>query len=70
MSLLYEMEKYGLADCEFNRNLWNRQFLTDDIMAMAHWSPDKVSILGAMDNDTLYALWRDYVNLTAKELTE
>lgn len=69
MSLLSEMEKYGLADCEFNRNLWNRQFLTDDILAMAQWKPDKIAILNAMDNDALYALWRDYVNLTTKELT-
>jgi hypothetical protein len=22
MSLLQEMEKYGLADCEYNRKLW------------------------------------------------
>jgi hypothetical protein len=70
MSLLYEMEKHGLADCEFNRYLWNRQFLIDDVMAMTHWSPDKTNLLSVMDNDTLYALWRDYVNLTTKELTE
>jgi hypothetical protein len=68
MSLLYEMEKYGLADCEQNRSYINsRKFMVQDIMAMQQLKPEQVQFLEKVNDDGIYKLWRDLVNLTLSE---
>jgi len=50
MSLLQEMEQFGLADCEFNRNLWEEETIKkilelsdciEDHLIIIHQSNDK-----------------------------
>ena len=50
MSLLQEIEKYGLADCEFNRNLLNRNLLPDSISIEWHFT-DIQEIDDTLTND-------------------
>jgi hypothetical protein len=78
MSLLSEMEKHGLADCEFNNTLTNRQFMQDDISAMmkalSGYEPIRTyEIMLKLSDDGLYQLWRDLMTIqqsTMKESTE
>lgn len=68
MSLLYEMEKHGFADCEQNRSYINsRKFMVQDIMAMQQLKSEQVQFLDMVNDDGIYKLWRDLVNLTLSE---
>lgn len=78
MSLLQEMEKHGLAYCEFNNTLTNRQFMQDDIAAMmkalSGYEPVRThNIMANLSDDGLYNLWKDLMTIqqsTMKESTE
>jgi hypothetical protein len=62
------MEKHGLADCEQNRSYINsRKFMIQDIMAMQQLKPEQVQFLDKVNDDGIYKLWRDLVNLTLSE---
>lgn len=44
----------------------NRQFLTEDILAMSPLQQSMEEVLKTMSEEGLYALWRDLVNLTVE----
>ena len=44
-----------------------RKFMIQDIVTMGIWHPSRMDVFDSMDDVTLYALWKDLVNLTMKE---
>jgi hypothetical protein len=46
----------------------NRQFLIEDIVAMAPWQPNRQDVLSGMSDEALYTLWKDLVNLATTNL--
>ena len=68
MSLLYEMEKHGLADCHFNNALTDRQFMQDDIAAMMRTLSGSEPVrtydfMAQLSDDGLYKLWQDLMKI-------
>jgi len=75
MSLLYEMEKHGLADCHFNNALTDRKFMQDDIAAMMRTLSGSEPVrtydfMAQLSDDGLYQLWRDLMNIQQSTMTE
>jgi len=63
MSLLQEIEKYGLADCEFNRNMDRFDYYLD-FMAMRLDDPNFRLLYGINDFDKWY---QDYIKMLTEE---
>ena len=63
MSLLQEIEKYGLADCEFNRNMDRFDYYLD-FMAMRLDDPNFRLMYGINDFDKWY---QDYIKMLTIE---
>jgi hypothetical protein len=53
MSLLQEMEHYGLADCEFNRKLWQEDEIIKKILKLSDCIEDHLIIISKSDNNEL-----------------
>lgn len=47
-----------------------RLFMIQDIIAMGDWNPERLDVLEAMSDESLYAIWIDLINLSTKELTQ
>jgi hypothetical protein len=45
----------------------SRKFMVQDIMAMQQLKPEQVLFLDKVNDDGIYKLWRDLVNLTLSE---
>ena len=45
----------------------SRKFMVQDIMAMQQLKPEQVQFLDKVNDDGIYKLWRDLVNLTLSE---
>ena len=45
----------------------SRKFMIQDIMAMQQLKPEQVKFLESVNDDGIYRLWRDLVNLTLSE---
>ena len=63
MSLLQEIEKYGLADCEFNRNMDRFDYYLD-FMAMRLDDSNFRLLYGINDFDKWY---QDYIKMLTEE---
>ena len=63
MSLLQEIEKYGLSDCEFNRNMDRFDYYLD-FMAMRLDDPNFRLMYGINDFDKWY---QDYIKMLTIE---
>lgn len=65
MSLLQEIEKHGLADCEFNRKLTKDRFdYYLEFMAMRLEDPDFSMLYGVGEYDKWYS---DYMKMLTDE---
>jgi len=68
MSLLQEIEKYGLADCEFNRGLKMDRFdYYLKFMSMRLDDPDFSLMYGVDEYDCWYS---DYMEILAQKYSE
>ena len=45
----------------------SRKFMVQDIMAMQQLKPEQVQFLDKVNDEGIYKLWRDLVNLTLSE---
>ena len=45
----------------------SRKFMVQDIMAMQQLKPEQVQFLDKVNDDGIYKLWRDLVDLTLLE---
>jgi hypothetical protein len=45
----------------------SRKFMVQDIMAMQQLTPEQVLFLDKVNDEGVYKLWRDLVNLTLSE---
>ena len=71
MSLLQEIETYGLADCEFNRGLKMDRFdYYMDFMALRLNDPDFRLMYGINEFDKWYSDYMEMLNQKHAEPTE
>ena len=71
MSLLQEIEKYGLADCEFNRGLKMDRFdYYLKFMAMRLDNPDFSLMYGVNEYDRWYSDYMEILNQKHSEPME
>lgn len=48
----------------------SRKFMVQDIMAMQQLKPEQVQFLDKVNDDGIYKLWSDLINLTMTEKVE
>jgi hypothetical protein len=71
MSLLQEMEKFGLADCEFNRKLWEDEESTiKKILSLSECIEDQLIIIHTTENKQLITLAKRSIVKLEKQITQ
>ena len=71
MSLLQEMEKFGLADCEFNRKLWKEEEATiKKILSLTECVEDQLIIIHTTENRELITLAKRSIVKLEKQITQ
>jgi len=70
MSLLQEMEKFGLADCEFNRKLWEEEATIKKILSLTECVEDQLIIIHTTENRELIRLAKRSIVKLEKEINQ
>ena len=70
MSLLQEMETYGMADCEFNRKLWEEGATIKKILSLTECVEDQLIIIHTTENRELIRLAKRSIVKLEKQITQ
>jgi len=71
MSLLQEMETHGMADCEFNRKLWEEEEATiKKILSLTECIEDQLIIIHSTENKELIRLAKRSIVKLEKQITQ
>ena len=70
MSLLQEMETHGMADCEFNRKLWEEEATIKKILSLTECVEDQLIIIHTTENRELIRLAKRSIVKLEKEINQ